>query len=360
MISKIVRSLLLVLLCSSKFSHAQNLVPNYSFEDVNICTEFNQQCSPSAWFFMRIPSAQGYMAIDNVPSPTGQRHLNIKVLNRNCKGRQYWQCKLLCKLREGMRYHISIKIASPYVSPNLNDIGFYLTDSLIFSLNDSTIQPKNYISFLHAKVQKLKNNWIVLKTEFVSTCHSQFLMIGNFSDENDSIVLDKRKIPDRFVSLLVDDVVITAEDNEMCEGSQELMDSLYSVHKRHSFLKVVQSDTSKLHSVTISKIDTFVINDIQFAFDSYKLSDQGTLNYLQRHLQGTKVKEILIYGYADHSGSLAYNNELSYKRAFEVGRLITLKFGIPQSIIKVVGKGISNDFMDQRKNRRVEIYIYHE
>ncbi len=356
----IMQILIIALVCISNMIYAQNLVPNSSFEDVNICTEYHAPCSPSAWFFVRGPFTQGYAAIDDVPSPTGNKHLNIKVLSRQYQDRQYWQCKLLCSLREGMKYKISLKIASPYVDPNLNDIGFYFTDSLFFSLGDTILQPKYFITFVHAKIRKLKNNWFELNSEFISTDHKQFLTIGNFSAENDSMVLNKRKIPDRFISLLIDDVTIVPEDKSLCTDYLAIKDSIYSIHKRHSFLKVPQPDTAIAISPVINKIDTFVINDIQFDVDSYKLSDQGSLDYLKDHLKSMMVKEIKIYGYADNSGKASYNLELSFKRASEIARLIILKFGISESIIKTEGKGISTEYIDQKKNRRVEIYIYHD
>jgi OOP family OmpA-OmpF porin len=66
-----------------------------------------------------------------------------------------------------------------------------------------------------------------------------------------------------------------------------------------------------------------------------------------------------VVGYTDNTGSDEYNRSLSEKRAKEIGRLIVVKFGVPASMIVAEGRGISNDYQDQRLNRRVEVYVYH-
>lgn len=348
----------LAVILISNLARGQNLVPNSSFEDINICTEYHQPCSPLAWFFVRSPSTQGYASIDRTPSATGNKHLTITVLEQN-QNRQYWQCRLLCELQPGMTYSINIKIASPNTDPNLNDIGLYFTDSMIFSIADTILQPKNYISFLHASVKKLKNNWFELKTEFVSTAYQQFLMIGNFSGETDSIVLGKRKIADRSVSMLVDDVSVVAAGKNICADYLETLHSLYATHERHTFNKIVQHDTSKVVSSAYIRIDTFIVNDIQFGLDSYQFSNPNSLDYLKEHFGSSTLKEIKIYGYTDNSGTEVHNKVLSLKRANEIANIITSRFEVPASIIKTEGKGISSTYSKQEKNRRVEIYVYH-
>src|SRR5258707_11700125 len=89
----------------------QNLVPNPSFEDINTCAEFNQPCSPSAWFFLSRKLTTGYFP--RFPSATGSRHLQIVAVSRATVNRQYWETMLLCPLEAGERYTVSLKLASP-------------------------------------------------------------------------------------------------------------------------------------------------------------------------------------------------------------------------------------------------------
>src|SRR5580658_4560979 len=50
----------LVLILLFQRVEGQNLVPNPSFEDVNMCSEFDQPCSPSAWFYLSRKFTTGY------------------------------------------------------------------------------------------------------------------------------------------------------------------------------------------------------------------------------------------------------------------------------------------------------------
>ena len=71
------------------------------------------------------------------------------------------------------------------------------------------------------------------------------------------------------------------------------------------------------------------------------------------------IKKIHVTGFTDDAGTESYNKSLSEKRANEIARLLSLKFGIPAYRIEAEGKGISLDYADKKQNRRVEIYIYH-
>jgi hypothetical protein len=74
---------------------AQNLVPNPSFEDVNMCAEYDQPCSPSAWFYLSRKLTTGYFP--RYSSATGTRHLQIVAVSRETVNRQYWETMLLCR-----------------------------------------------------------------------------------------------------------------------------------------------------------------------------------------------------------------------------------------------------------------------
>ena len=96
---------LAVLICS--VSNAQNLVPNGSFEDANIC-EQNKPCSPAAWFYTVKNGAAGYFDMEDIAASTGRRCLSVCIGNRLNLNRQYWETKLLGKLEKGKKYKINI------------------------------------------------------------------------------------------------------------------------------------------------------------------------------------------------------------------------------------------------------------
>jgi outer membrane protein OmpA-like peptidoglycan-associated protein len=371
---------LLTLLLGQKIQ-AQNLVPNPSFEDVNICSEFNQPCSPSAWFYLSRKLTTGYFP--RYRSATGSRHLQIVVASRQTDNRQYWETMLLCPLEAGERYSVSLKIASPRNStelnttcPNLRDIGLWFNTRFVFVNGDSILQPRNYLSFSGGTTRDdLKNGWFEIKKEFVATSNSNILIVGNFSRMANADIMEQRNSLNPTIDVLVDDISVVRMKGTTCEGYRKIKDSLYSIHRRHSDKQPgdPEPDISDTPPDTIEQgitppkpshlpppTDTIVIHNIQFDFDKYLLQNPDTLERYKRLLTGPGIKKIQVVGFTDDIGSEAYNLDLSKKRAYEVARLLSLKFDIPPSLIAAEGRGISKVYQTRDLNRRVEIYIFHE
>ena len=370
----------------------QNLVPNPSLEDVNICYEFNQPCSPSAWFFLSRKLTTGYFP--RFPSATGSRHLQIVAVSRETVNRQYWETMLLCPLQAGERYTVSMKIASPgnkttlsTTCPNLRDIGLWFTTRFIFVQGDSILQPRSYFSFTGSGVttKDLKNGWFEMKKEFVPTTNCTILIVGNFARAANADIMEQRNSPNPTIDILVDDFSVVPANKNICSNYQKIKESLYSITRRHSDRQPgdrdpgisdapqdssgknslpptqnpVITDTPTLSHHTPAP-DTLVIHNIQFEFDKYLMQNPDTLQRYRRLLTTPGIRKIQVVGFTDDNGSVAYNMELSQKRAREIGRLLSEKFDIPPTLIETEGRGISRDFPTKDLNRRVEIYIFHE
>ncbi len=375
------------LLLLGQRTKAQNLVPNPSFEDVNICSEYNQPCSPSAWFFLSRKLTTGYFP--RFPSATGSRHLQIVVASRQTINRQYWETMLLCPLQAGERYSVSMKIASPRNStqlsttcPNLRDIGLWFTTRFVFVQGDSVLQPRSYLSFVGATTRDLKNGWFEIKKEFVPTSNSTILIVGNFYRISNADIMDQRNNPNPSIDILVDDLSVVRMNGTICADYQKRKNSLYAILRRHSDnspgdtypdISNTPPDTTEKtavppeqHSDTPESphrpppTDTIIIHNIQFDFDKYLVQNPDTLQRYQRLLTRGGIKKIQVVGYTDDVGSETYNLDLSKKRAFEVARLLTSKFDIPPALIEAEGRGISTVYPTKDLNRRVEIYIFHE
>ncbi|HEY6902383.1 MAG TPA: OmpA family protein [Puia sp.] len=375
-------SLLLLLL--SLQIQAQNLVPNPSFEDINTCSEFNQPCSPSAWFYLSRKFTTGYFP--RFPSATGSRHLQIVAASRETTNRQYWETMLLCPLQAGERYSISLKIASPAgraqlskTCPNLRDIGLWFTNRFVFVLGDSILQPKTYLSLTGATPKDLKNGWFEIKKEFVPTTNSTIMIVGNFTRGANTDIMDQRNASTPTIDVLVDDITIVNTKGTTCPTYQKTKDSLYSILRRHSDEDPDNPDT--IDTLPANKdtppkkierpadtprlslpptTDTIIVHNIQFDFDKYLVQNPDTLQRYRSLLTRSGIKKIQVVGFTDDAGSETYNLDLSRKRAGEVARLLSSKFGISPSIIQSEGKGISRKYPTQYLNRRVEIYIFHE
>jgi len=376
----------------------QNLVPNPSFEDVNICAEFGQPCSPSAWFYLSRKFTTGYFP--RYPSATGSRHLQIVAASRETVNRQYWETMLLCPLLAGERYSVSMKIASPVNRtdlgkrcPNLRDIGLWFTTRFIFVDGDSILQPPTYLSLNNASARDLKNGWFEIKKEFVATANATILIVGNFERAQNVDLMDLRNPTTPTLDVLVDDLSLVRVKGGSCAGSKKLKDWLYSVTERHSrklsgdlvptradtlpdnpakdqpgsgsevdTLKVTHpqlgTDTPKVANPP-AQTDTIIVHNIQFDFDKYLVENPDTLEQYRRLLTRPGIRRIQVVGYTDDAGSDAYNLDLSQKRAKEVAGLLASKFGIDPELIETEGRGISRKYPTKFLNRRVEIYIFH-
>jgi outer membrane protein OmpA-like peptidoglycan-associated protein len=390
-------TLLLVLLVQR--TKGQNLVPNPSFEDVNICSEFDQPCSPSAWFYLSRKFTTGYFP--RYPSATGSRHLQMVAATRESPNRQYWETMLLCPLQAGARYTVSLKIAAPAnrtdltkTCPNLRDIGLWFTNRFVFVQGDSILQPRSYLSFTNASVTNLKNGWFELRKEFVPTSNATILIIGNFYRLSNADIMDQRNPPTPSIDILVDDLAVIPMNGAICPNAPKIKDSLYAIQQRHSktLLPELDPDNSdtpfgdtsgrRLNNPTsipppepdrtpdspktfppatpAPVTDTIIIHNIQFDFDKYFMQNPDTLQRYRSLLTKPGIKKIQVVGYTDDAGSAAYNLDLSQKRALEVAREIASRFDIPPALIETEGRGISTKYPAKSLNRRVEIYILHD
>ncbi len=232
--------LVLIALLMGQGVDGQNLVPNPSFEDVNICAEFSQPCSPSAWFYLSRKLTTGYFP--RFPSATGQRHLQLVAASRGSVNRQYWETMLLCPLQAGERYAVSLKIASPgsrqgelnVMAPNLRDIGFWFTNRFVFVQGDSLLQPGGYLSFSGATTKDLKNGWFEVRKEFVASRSSSILIVGNFVRADNVDIIEQRGWGGASIDILVDDISISPLKGGGCANAERVRDSLYAIHRRHS------------------------------------------------------------------------------------------------------------------------------
>lgn len=375
--------ILLIVLASTNVP-AQNIVPNGKFDSVNICTEYHAPCCPKGWFFCSLSSHQTYATLRFSPG-NGCHVLAMLAADRDKWSRDYWQTHLLCPLQAGSHYRIRLKISASYFGPNLHDIGFYFTDHFIFTRHDTLLQPNRYIGFMDAAVQDLKYGWFQLEKDFTATGNEPVLVIGNFSPESNRQLLKKRN--KKAVDILVTDISIQPLDGPLCPGAQNTQAQLFAITSRHSYLDLQAvaasfSENRPLAKTSVEpaqpgtgdpstiqaaappppaapRIDTLRIPDIDFEFDSYRLSDSTVLEPSRPLLEKHDISHILIAGYTDNKGTETYNLTLSQQRAQQVAQLLKKRYGIPDTLITAEGRGISHTYKNDAANRRVEIYIYH-
>ena len=104
--------------------------------------------------------------------------------------------------------------------------------------------------------------------------------------------------------------------------------------------------------------------DAFFDFDKSVLKPEGKakLEALVSKLQGTDIGVIVATGHTDWTGTDAYNQKLSERRARAVKAFLVSK-GVPESRVFTEGKGERQPVADNRsregraKNRRVEVEV---
>jgi outer membrane protein OmpA-like peptidoglycan-associated protein len=99
---------------------------------------------------------------------------------------------------------------------------------------------------------------------------------------------------------------------------------------------------------------------VQYGVDEWQVSDEemDKVKAVARVMKDNSNVKIKVVGFADHTGSAAYNMKLSERRANEVKRLLSKKYGIAEDRIEVDFKGKDAPFGDAQYalNRRVSFY----
>lgn len=127
-------------------------------------------------------------------------------------------------------------------------------------------------------------------------------------------------------------------------------------------------DLSELRQV-VANLDSYkpaANTTIPFAFNKDVLTDdtKAELDKLVAGAGEMKRYFIAVEGYTDKTGTVAYNNQLSRRRAEAVMQYLVAKHDIPVYRIHIVGLGMekpadtNNDRAARAKNRRVEVTIY--
>lgn len=104
--------------------------------------------------------------------------------------------------------------------------------------------------------------------------------------------------------------------------------------------------------------------DLLFAVDSATLRPdlQRDLRSIAANLVNYPRSDVIVIGHTDNTGSAAYNQSLSERRAASVAQVLRSE-GVAANRIQTIGRGLSQPIASnatpegRRQNRRVEIFI---
>ncbi|MFD2585983.1 OmpA family protein [Croceitalea marina] len=351
---RIILILLSVFLC--KVIRSQNLVLNGSFES-----------------YLECPKKKGTLedSCKNIKAPTKgstdyfhECGLNGLGIPKNFNGeqfayegdayaglylyspnnyREYIQFELGESLKKGKTYKASIRlcIAENSVLAVQNVSVLFTQQELDLNINEN-LSPKR---LNHFKVKKFSyqnleikesifnyEKWGLLEVEFEAKGYEKYMIFGNFKNDKDSrtVRLDLQKSTLRPISYYyIDDVSVQLEEKQE-----------YAMNT------------------------PFVLNKLQFKFDSFELTDKAKEDVLNvfYYLRKNPNVQLHISGHTDSVGSDFYNQYLSSRRARAVA-LFLQERGIASDRINWEGKGdksplYKNDTEKARDaNRRVEFVI---
>ncbi len=389
-------TLLLCLLYSTFYSFTQNLIPNPSFEDVNICIKYNEPCAPKAWRSSVLKNFYyfEYLAIQGkaIPPVDGNRSVAFTMyLEGKDYERKFIQAPLICELKKGetyrLRFHYLVKECM------VGTFGIFFTDSLaIYDDNEPMKLVKPQV-LIEVPKDAEAGKWIEASAEFVAQGGEKGIILGNFNDDEETIIhpakgirkkdfetCKKRRIYFRFDQISLEpinpsthkDCYLERNLHHIYEDSvKHLKDEVVLIpdwtetivkkeNKDTAFTQIPEK-TIVIAEDTIVANEVFIFSNINFETNSARLLP-SSYRPLEQVLEAMRMHpefKLKITGHTDNIGSQKVNQWLSEKRANAVEEFLKNQ-GIHKNRLEVFGKGESepvaqNDTEKGRfLNRRVE------
>ena len=172
---------------------------------------------------------------------------------------------------------------------------------------------------------------------------------------------------------------VATADEKASEAGRKAAEAAESASRANSAAAAAAQQAQAANTLAMqtgSKLDTTIQNldnyklistaPIYFGFGKSALTkvEQAKLDDAVQKLGGMKGFVVEVEGFADKTGNLAYNRELSRKRADAVVHYLAVEHNIPLRSIRQLGAGsdfpdANNKTRDDRKeNRRVDVKIY--
>lgn len=350
----------------SGFAFAQNLVPNPGFEEYFSCpaainnNKTNKKIAPH-WnaasygtpdLYNKCSRQMGQNNATGFTDPyTGDGFAGIIVWEGKKGVREYLQVQLTEPLKAGSVYVISFyyKLSS-YSMYSADRICFSLSDKSSFYKQDTQIPLEaSYCRIKPEAMDPYTGEWELLETEYTAIGGEQFLIIGNFSDNSST------KTTHLFFK--------SSREPMLQHAAYYYLDEVSVSEKRARDTTYVEGYWSKEKEVRLE--DTYVLENVLFNHNSDSLLPESfkeldeVIEILKKHPDW----KIRISGHTDATGSAAYNQTLSERRAESVKRYL-LSEGIKEGRIQAKGYGQSKpldtggDESSREKNRRVEVEFY--
>ena len=357
MIKLIIYSLIIYYLPSI---HAQNLIPNPSFEDANadsaIIVDFGNNFTCKEWN-SPIIGTPDYFTINrtgdfgcpknrygSLMAHTGSAYCGF-VTKYNGSSYEYLQVKLNKKLVKDSSYCISLYVSVPqYAVFTTNEINcFFTKEKNTLNLNYQKINNSSYVRLVTKENYIKPSIWNQLINYYKAKGEEEYMVIGMLNSNYKNIKI--RNVSSNNVTtgiyMLIDDVSLKPiSDSSDCK----------------------LDEVSNIYNEAISK--PLILKLINFETNKAVLKNTSNpeLIKLANYLKQNPSYKIQIAGYTDNSGTEINNIALSYARAKSVAEFL-INEKIPKKNITYKGMGSQTPLVpnsneeNKLKNRRVEVLI---
>ncbi len=348
-------------------SSAQNLVPNPSFEEYDVCPgDFSQAAhefrvrhwrsanlgTPDNFNVCSIGEADVPHNWAGVSDPyEGKGYVGVYLwMNKDNNYREYLQCKLTSTLLKDSLYEIEFHYKlSSYSKYSIDRIGLMLTDSLINAKHDQVISAQPTLSIIQdSALTKETGYWETARKEYRAKGGEQYVTIGNFFDNQTTHHYFIRFSP--------------VQQSMLEKSAYYYIDEVKIVPLFNTPQNQIAEVVSEFKQEQVELDKTYILKNIQFEFDQYTLrsSSFSELDGVVSWLKKNPSNKVALSGHTDDQGNDAYNLALSSNRAKRVASYL-IDHGISLSRIETFAYGKSKPLVQsvtegaREMNRRVEI-----
>lgn len=344
--------------------YGQNLVPNPGFEEYTSCpgsysqhaAEFRAKNWRSANRgtpdqFHSCSKGEGgvpynWAGISEAYEGNGYAGIYIWMIDKTF--REYIQCKLLQPLVKDSVYKVGFRYRlSSYSKYSVDRIGLVFSDSSVDATHDKVIKATPSLSVVRDSALTMETGyWETLQQEYRARGGEQYLVIGNFSDNAATHYYFIQFMP--------------TQQEMLARSAYYYIDDV-SVESKYTAEPEPISPVPAFAVETVETNKTYVLKNIQFEFNSYRLlyPSFAELEKVVSLMEQQPNIKIMLAGHTDDVGGDQYNRTLSRNRAKTVASYLISK-GIPANRVEYAGYGKSKPLMEgtssevRRINRRVE------
>jgi OmpA-OmpF porin, OOP family len=254
--------------------------------------------------------------------------------------REYVQIQLAMPLVKGQWYYAEFWTTHMAKSMQINNLGMLFCNEKINKKTDEILLFKPQI--VANKPVTANGKWLKVSGKFKATEDSEYLCLGNFADDKNTIAQNAQENGYNYAYYYIDDVL---------------------VKKIPPYLNVpVPSDD--LSKIPFNLGDTIRMKNIFFEFDKDELLPRSSieLDKLTKILIKYPKMRIEIIGHTDNEGEEGYNLDLSNRRAKSVVNYL-LVHKIAENRLEFRGEGeqkpldSNNSESGRANNRRVEFVV---